>query len=303
MYRGYYHVNIYFGGSGHLKQSEFEGHVIIISIEYEILQTIKQSIIFISFIKIYSISKIEKENTWDEKKDWRTSGIQVLMAFRRKPSFSKEYLAVRVCLAFSQIVDKLIGHTCETIILTSTKSCWIGLLTFRTYERTCIVSEGFDLRILDMGLSRNEGFTLILLILDHLVQLLHLYLLLSKSVPTSTDNFRHSIRLTFTVSIFFRLNLLGTHSFCSFGESFPFTKTDGTVPDRLQRVFSMVVQKWFLNQFHVRNRRQRLHFFQMNLVGWEWLFSFLSSLFFVWKKFSFSELLDFGLSFPELLFF
>lgn len=180
----------------------------------------------------------------------------MVIAFCLKSSFSKEYLAVRVCLAFSEIVDKLIGHTCETILLTSSKGCWIGLLTFRTYERTCIISEGFDLRILDMGLSRNESFTLILFILDHLVQLLHLYLLLSKSVPTSTNNFRHSIRVTFTASIFLRLYLLGTHSFGSFGESFPFTMTDGTVPDRLQRVFSMVVQKWFLNQFHVRNRRQ-----------------------------------------------
>ena len=194
-------------------------------------------------------------------------GIHVLMDFPRKLSFSKENLAVRLCLAFSQIVDQLIRHACETVLLTSPKGCWIGLLTFWTYERTCIIGECFDLGILDMGLSCNEGFTLILFIFDHLVQLFHLNLLLSEPVPTPTNNFRHSIRVTFTASIFFRLYLLGTHSFCSFGESFPFTMTDGTIPEGLQRVFSMIIQKWPLNQFHVRNRGQRLHFFQMDLVG------------------------------------
>jgi hypothetical protein len=104
----------------------------------------------------------------------------------------------------------LIRHTYCTIFTSKWNSFII--LALWADKAVAVVSISLYLWVFNVGLLRDHGLGIWLVLLYHWIKLHQLYSLFSKPVPPSSKDLRHFIRIIFTgSSIMFWFNLLGLH--------------------------------------------------------------------------------------------
>ena len=186
----------------------------------------------------------------------------------------------------------MVGNTRHTI-LSASKSCRClhssRLLTFWADKGIAEICKCLYLGVSYVWfLSYHRLWMFAFLSNQQIIQFFQLLFLLSKSIPASTDNFRHFIRLIFATTIFLWLNFFRIH----FMLDFPIMDLFLLVQNRAvcERFFSLSLN-WRLSEVMERlledswfwNQLERIHSVEWMFNSWKVLF--FGIFFVVWQFF------------------